>query len=78
MIVTIIKKHKMKTLKILGLSIFCLCLLVLTGFGIHEFLKDSTVPLVIKWGMIGLILGMIIVIISLIIERIKDNKNNKI
>ena len=68
----------MKTLKILGVSIFCLCLSVLTGFGIHEFLKDSTVPLVIKWGMIGLILGMIIVIISLIIERIKDNKNNKI
>ena len=68
----------MKTLKILGVSIFCLCLSVLTRFGINEFLKDSTVPLVIKWGMIGLILGMIIVIISLIIERIKDNKNNRI
>ena len=68
----------MKIFKILGLSIFCLCLLVLTGFGIHEFLRDSTVPLVAKWGSVGLILGMIIIIISLIMERIKDNKNNKI
>jgi len=68
----------MKILKTLGLSIFCLCLLVLTGFGIYEFLKDSTIPLVAKWGTAGLILGIIMVIISLIIERIKDNKNNKI
>jgi len=68
----------MKILKILGLSIFCLCFLVLTGSGIHEFLKDSTIPLVVKWGIVGLILGMIIVIISLVIERIKDSKNNKI
>ena len=68
----------MKILKTLGLSIFCLCLLILTGFGIYEFLKDSTIPFVIKWGIIGLILGIIMVIISLIIERIKDNKNNKI
>jgi len=68
----------MKILKILGLSIFCLCFLVLTGFGIYEFLKDSTIPLVAKWGTVGLIIGMIIIIISLTIERIKDSKNNKI
>ncbi|HZI95638.1 MAG TPA: hypothetical protein VFD40_00425 [Candidatus Paceibacterota bacterium] len=68
----------MKILKILGLSIFCLCLLVLTEFGIYEFLKDSTIPLVVKWGTAGFILGIIIIIISLIIERIQDNKNNKI
>ncbi len=68
----------MKILKILGLSIFCLCFLVLAGFSTYKFLEDSTIPLVIKWGIVGLILGMIIIIISLIIERIKDNKNNKI
>lgn len=68
----------MKILKVLGLSIFCLCFLILTGFSTYKFLEDSTIPLVIKWGIFGLILGIIMVIISLIIERIKDNKNNKI
>jgi uncharacterized membrane protein (DUF485 family) len=68
----------MKILKALGLSIFCLCFLVLTGFSTYKFLEDSTIPLVIKWGIVGLILGIIMIIISLIIERIKDNKNNKI
>lgn len=68
----------MRILKILGLSIFCLSFLVLIGFSTYKFLEDSTIPLVIKWGIVGLILGMIIIIISLIIERIKDNKNNKI
>ena len=68
----------MKILKILGLSIFCLCFLLLTGFGTYRFLEDSTIPIMIKWGTIGLILGIIMVLISLIIERVKDNKNNKI
>ncbi|MHA1844747.1 MAG: hypothetical protein ACTSWE_10845 [Promethearchaeota archaeon] len=68
----------MKILKTIGLLIFCFCLLALTGFSIHEFLKDSTIPFMVKWGSVGLILGMIIIIISLIMERIKDNKNNKI
>lgn len=68
----------MKILKILGLSIFCLCFLLLTGFGMYRFLEDSTIPFMIKWGTIGLILGIIMVLISLIIERVKDNKNNKI
>ena len=68
----------MKILKTLGLLIFCSCLFVLTGFSMYKFLEDSTIPFVIKWGIIGLILGIIMVIISLIIERIKDNKNNKI
>ncbi len=68
----------MKILKILGLSIFCLCFLVLIGFGMYKFIEDSTVPFLIKWGIIGLILGMVMMIVSLIIEKVKDNKNNKI
>lgn len=68
----------MRILKILGLSILCLCFLILTGFSTYKFLEDSTIPLIIKWGIVGLILGMIMIIISLIIERIKDSKNNKI
>ena len=68
----------MKILRNLGLLLFCSGLVSIIGFGLYKFFEDSSVPLIIRWGIIGLILGAIIMIIALIIERIKDTKNNKI
>ena len=62
----------MKPLNILGLTIFSAGLLALTGFGLYKFFEDSTVPLVIRWGSIAIILGIIIILISLIRERLKE------
>ena len=62
----------MKPLNILGLTIFSVGGLALIGFGLYRFFEDTTVPLIVRWGIIGLILGTIIMLISLIIERIKD------
>jgi hypothetical protein len=67
----------MKILKNLGLFLFCLGLLMILGFGLYKFFGDSSVPLIVRWGIIGLILGIGIMITSLIIERLKDIKNNK-
>ena len=67
----------MKILKNLGLFLFCLGLLIILGFGLYKFFGDSSVPLVIRWGIMGLILGTVIMIMSLVIERFKDIKNNK-
>ena len=62
----------MKPLNVLGLTIFSVGGLALIGFGLYKFFEDTTVPLIVRWGIIGLILGTIIMLISLIIERIKD------
>ena len=66
----------MKPLNILGLTIFSVGGLALIGFGLYKvlysFFQDASVPLAIKWGITGLILGIIIMLISLIIERVKD------
>ncbi len=62
----------MKPLNVLGLIIFSLGGLALIGFGLYSFFDDTTVPLIIRWGITGLILGTIIMLISLIIERLKD------
>ena len=68
----------MKSLNILGLIIFSVGALVLTVFGLYKFLeavlKDSTIPVIVRWGIISLILGAFIILTSLIIERIKDKK----
>ncbi|MFA5459899.1 MAG: hypothetical protein WC283_00960 [Candidatus Paceibacterota bacterium] len=67
----------MKLLKNLGLFLFFLGLSMVLGFGLYKFFGDSSVPLIIRWGIIGFILGTVIIIISLIIERFRDIKNNK-
>ena len=66
-----------KKLNILGLTIFSLSALALIGFGLHEFLKQTDMPIIIKWGIAGVLLGIIVILISLVVERIKDYKIEK-
>lgn len=62
----------MKLLNILGLIFFFVGSLIIVGFGFYEFFKDSTIPVIIRWGIIAIILGVIIILISLIKERLKE------
>lgn len=65
----------MKIWNILGAGIFSIGFLILTGFGLAEFLKDLTIPILVKWAIIAIFLGIIIILISLIRERIKEKKS---
>ena len=62
----------MKPLNILGLIIFFAGLLALVGFSLYKFFEDSTIPVVVRWGIIAIILGVIIILVSLIKERLKE------
>lgn len=64
----------MKSLNILGLTIFSAGLLALVSFGLYKFFEDSTIPTVVRWGIIAVILGVIIILISLVRERLKDKE----
>ena len=71
----------MKPLNIIGLIFFAAGGLVLIGFALYEFiesiLQDAGVPTIITLGIVSIVLGVIIILISLIIERIKDNKKGE-
>jgi len=58
----------MKPLNVLGLTIFSIGLLVITGFGLYKFFEDSTISIVVRLGIVATILGVIIILISLIKE----------
>ncbi len=62
----------MKPLNVLGLIVFGGGTLALIGFGVYEFFKDSTVPTVVRLGITAVIAGIIILLISLIRERLKE------
>jgi len=64
----------MKTLNILGLIIFSTGALTLIGFGFYKFFEDSTISPIVRWGTIAIILGVIIILISLIKERLKEKE----
>ncbi|QTL97588.1 hypothetical protein GM661_06120 [Iocasia frigidifontis] len=60
---------------ILGLSIF---LLIGTGlyYSLSSIFQDSSMPVVVRVGIIGVILGLIILLYSLIKERMEDLKDD--
>jgi len=68
------KNKRMKFLNILGLTIFFGGLFVLIGFGLFKFFEDSTVPIIVRWGIVAIILGVIIILISLVRERLKEKE----
>jgi len=66
----------MKSLNVLGLTVFFAGIFSLVGFGVYKFFEDSTVSLIVKLGIVGIILGIIILLVSLIKERIKEKEDD--
>ena len=72
----------MKPINIVGLVILSAGALILAGFGLYKLVdaflaSDSTLPAIVKWGITGIILGVIVILISLIVERIRDRKEER-
>jgi len=72
----------MKPLNIVGLVILFAGAIILVGFGLYKLvgvflISNSTLPAIVKWGITGIILGVIIILISLIVERAKDRKEER-
>ncbi|NQU83118.1 MAG: hypothetical protein HQ536_00240 [Parcubacteria group bacterium] len=62
----------MKLLNIIGLTIFSIGAFVLIGFGCYSFFQETEIPLVVKIGITTITLGIIVILISLIRERINE------
>lgn len=64
----------MKTLNILGLTLFSAGVFTLVGYSLYKFFVNSTAPIVVRWGIIAIILGIVVILFSLINERIKEKE----
>ena len=67
--------------KNIGLVILILAGALLLGNGIYHLITnlliDTELSLIVKIGIFGLIIGVIIIIIGLVIERVKDKKDEQ-
>ncbi len=64
----------MKPLNILGLIVLFIGIFVLIGFWLYKFFESTEIPLIIRGGIVAIILGVIIILISLVRERLKEKK----
>ncbi len=62
----------MKFLNILGLTLFSLGVVALISFSLYEFFRDTTVPAIIRYGILAIISGAIIILASLVKEKLKE------
>lgn len=62
----------MEFLNILGLILFSLGIVILVGFSLYKFFQNPTIPIIIRYGIVAVIWGTIIILISLIRERLKE------
>lgn len=66
-------------IKNVGLTILIMAVILLVGNGLyHLFLNlffDTELSLIVRIGIFGIIIGVLILIYALVRERIKDKKN---
>ena len=67
----------MEKLEILGIGIICLGILIFVGYALYGFIGlflSAKVDPIIKVGIVSIILGVIIILISLVWERYKETR----
>ncbi len=55
-----------------GVIIFGICLSVLSVYGMYQLIFVSDAPFIIKLGIGGMVIGMVVILFSVIRERIKE------
>ena len=71
----------MNTLKKIGLWVLGLSLATLTAYGLFALLRDiwlePDIPPVLRLAIIGFVVGLLVVLAALVVERIKDANQEK-
>ncbi|MEA1963559.1 MAG: hypothetical protein U9O41_00260 [Candidatus Aerophobetes bacterium] len=60
----------------LGFIFLGVSLCILAGYGLYHFVKSLTIPFIVKIAILGLVVGIVCILVSLIRERLKEVKNN--
>jgi len=61
-------------LKLIGLGLLIAGGLLLGGYGIYQLLDAPDLPPAVLWGLLALMAGFVLLVLSLVQERIKDRK----
>lgn len=64
----------MKNIEFIGTGLLALGIIILTGYGVYNFFIIEEIPLIIRAASLIIGLGIVILLLSLIRERVMDWK----
>lgn len=67
----------MKQIDALGIGFVILGIVVLLVYGLYVFIMSTGIPYFVRIGAILLVIGIVIVLVSLVRERIHEAKGTK-
>jgi multisubunit Na+/H+ antiporter MnhC subunit len=67
----------MKRIEVAGTGLIIFALLVLTGYALFMFVQATEVPAIIRLGIVALAVGFLVILLSVIRERLLDLQREK-
>lgn len=61
----------------LGWLLYVAGLVILVGFGVYEFVNDETVDAIVKTGVAGVVVGLVLLFVSVARQRLIARKTDK-
>jgi hypothetical protein len=62
----------MNKTEMLGIFLIILSVLIFSGYGLYAFVQATDVPPLIRIGVVALVVGFLVILLSLIRERLMD------
>ena len=67
----------MKRIEIAGILLIIFAFVILTGYGLYMFVQAADVPAIIRLGIVALVVGFLVILLSVIRERLLDLQREK-
>ncbi len=67
----------MRRVEFSGLVLVIAGMLILIGYSLWVFLTVENVPLVVRIGIVGILIGIAVILMVLVIERLRELRGNK-
>jgi len=68
----------MNKIEIFGIIMIIFAAVVLAGYGLYAFVQAAEIPALIRIGIVALVMGFLIILLSLVRERLLDMQHEKL
>lgn len=67
----------MNRIEIAGILLIIFAFVILLGYGLYMFVQATDVPAIIRLGIVALVVGFMVILLSVIRERLLDLQREK-
>ena len=67
----------MDRIEVAGMGLIIFAIVVLTGYGLYMFVQATGIPAIIRLGIVALIVGFLVILLSVMRERLLDLQREK-